>query len=95
MWNASRTLEGLALIVLMLGLPPLASAGAGLDIGGPALARRLGPTRLTAAQASAHKRPAAPIAVSVVASGSTDRGAPASAMPPSVAATDAASASTS
>ena len=40
MWNASSALEGLALIFLMLGLPPLASAGAGLDIGGRALGRR-------------------------------------------------------
>ena len=43
MWNASSALEGLALIFLMLGLPPLASAGAGLDIGGRALRRRLRP----------------------------------------------------
>lgn len=41
MWNASSALAGLAIIVPMLALPPLASAGALLDIGGRALGRRL------------------------------------------------------
>lgn len=41
MWNSSNALDGLMLIVLMLFLPPIATAGALLDIGGRALVRQL------------------------------------------------------
>jgi len=41
MWNSSNALDGLMVLVLIVVLPPVAMAGALLDVGGRALARRL------------------------------------------------------
>jgi len=41
MWNSSNALDGLMVLVLIVVLPPVAIAGALLDVGGRTLARRL------------------------------------------------------
>jgi hypothetical protein len=41
MWNSSHPFDGLAILLLMVALPPLSAVGVSLDIGGRALARRV------------------------------------------------------
>jgi hypothetical protein len=54
MWDSSNALEGLAILLLMIALPPISAIGALLDIGGRALARRVrSPRQAEGAEATA------------------------------------------